>query len=90
MLYADLPCRKGKFTGTTPAVNAVNLCAPAETVSITPPGRKYDCKEHIAEQVTDKESANYCDYFSPNRETAGGKDTRKKDDARNAFDKLFG
>ena len=36
------------------------------------PGRKYDCKEHIAEQVTDKESANYCDYFSPNRETAGG------------------
>ncbi len=55
------------------------------------PGQQYDCKEHISEQVTDKESANYCDSYSPNRSTEQGSgEKKKKDDARNAFDKLFG
>ena len=54
------------------------------------PGRQYDCSEHISEQVTDKEAANYCDYFSANRKFAQGTGQTKADEARNTLDKLFG
>jgi hypothetical protein len=53
-------------------------------------GRQYDCSEHISEQVTDKEAANYCDYFSPNRSLLKGAGQTKADEARSTFDKLFG
>lgn len=48
------------------------------------------CREPQAEWVTDRERANFCDYFKPNNLMA--KDKGKSgplDDARNAFENLF-
>ena len=55
------------------------------------PGSQWDCRETISEAVRDKESANFCDWFSAADDSAGanGKNT-KAQNARNAFDKLFG
>lgn len=49
------------------------------------PGRNNQCAEPQAELVTDKEAANFCDYFEPrtvvnlvNRTSAGPDEARKK------------
>ena len=52
-------------------------------------GAHNDCRESSADMVTDKERANFCDYFRVK------KDCRVKPDndtsaARNAFNALFG
>jgi len=33
------------------------------------PGRPNDCQEPVAEPVTDKQRANFCDYFEPGSDT---------------------
>lgn len=56
------------------------------------PGAHWDCRETVAEQVTDKERANFCEYFRP-AESGGvipDSASSKEDDARSEFDKLFG
>jgi hypothetical protein len=63
------------------------------------PGSRGDCSETNAEPVTDKERANFCDWFSldpkfrkpaAGQPTAGqGKDQNKAAEARSAFDNLF-
>jgi hypothetical protein len=48
------------------------------------------CQEPIAEEVRDKERANFCDYFAPR---PGAYETRSRDEAaaaRAALDGLFG
>jgi hypothetical protein len=48
------------------------------------------CREPQAEWVTDRERANFCDFFTPNRNAKG--DPRKSavmQDARSAFENLF-
>ena len=46
------------------------------------------CREPQAEWVTDRERANFCDFFLPNTQKAGtGKSPSA--DARSAFDSLF-
>jgi hypothetical protein len=57
-------------------------------------GARGDCRETNAEPVTDKERANFCDWFSLNpayrNETSGKKDDMEKTKAaRTAFDNLF-
>jgi len=54
------------------------------------PGKNNQCAETQAEWVSDKERANFCDYFEPrttidlvNRTRSGPEDTRKR------FDSLF-
>ena len=54
------------------------------------PGKQYDCSEHITEPVRDKEAANYCDYFSPNRNISSSGRAARDDDALDKFNKLFG
>ena len=54
-------------------------------------GAHYDCKESVDFPVNDKESANFCDYFSVRFDF--GSDAKKNDKidaARNAFNNLFG
>ncbi len=45
-----------------------------------------ECKEPIADRITDKEKSNYCDYFKLN-DGVGVKD--KKDDLLAAANALF-
>jgi hypothetical protein len=51
------------------------------------PGRPNDCQEPVAEAVSDKVRANFCDYFEPtDRAYQAGPDP---DALRNAADNLF-
>jgi len=52
------------------------------------PGRSNDCVEPIADFVTDKFSANFCDYFQPHDMAYEDKQT-SSDDLRNAAEDLF-
>jgi hypothetical protein len=46
------------------------------------------CREPQAEWVTDREKANFCDFFIPNKLSPGAA-TRPASDPRSAFDNLF-
>lgn len=48
------------------------------------------CEEDRAEDVTDKESANFCDYFSPDPDAYQAKNSSKRTKAEEELAKLFG
>lgn len=52
-------------------------------------GSHNDCRESSAEYVSDKEKANFCDYFKAADSIASGS-ASKADDAKKAFNALFG
>ena len=55
------------------------------------PGSHYDCHETVQEIVTDKERSNFCDSFKIKRQWNGSAPKNDKaDDAKKAFDALFG
>jgi hypothetical protein len=55
------------------------------------PGRHNDCQEPVADAVTDKTRANFCDYFSPNPGAPQVTDQASSPDAlRAAAEALFG
>jgi hypothetical protein len=47
------------------------------------------CREPQAEWVTDREKANFCDYFTPNTRKDAKSKKASRDAARSAFDNLF-
>jgi hypothetical protein len=50
------------------------------------------CREPQAEWVTDRERANFCDYFKPNTQVAAARPKGASgplDEARSAFENLF-
>jgi hypothetical protein len=47
------------------------------------------CREPQAEWVTDREKANFCDFFAPNQARPGQGAKPSGGDARKAFDSLF-
>ena len=51
------------------------------------PGRANDCVEPVADAVTDKTRANFCDYFEPSSDAYTAK--ADADALRNAADQLF-
>lgn len=51
------------------------------------PGRANDCEEPVAEPVTDKQRANFCDYFEPSAKAHQGKADEER--MRAAADSLF-
>ena len=58
------------------------------------PGTRGDCRETSAEPQSDKERANFCDWFSLDqkyRSNSAGqiKEKEKADASRTAFDNLF-
>jgi len=54
-------------------------------------GSHYDCKESVDSLVSDKEKANFCDYFQVgNSFTNITFENKKAQDAKNAFNALFG
>ncbi len=46
------------------------------------------CREPQSEWVSDREKANFCDFFTPNKQAATGTSATKQD-ARKSFDDLF-
>ena len=47
------------------------------------------CREPQAEWVSDRERANFCDFFIPNKLMPSGKTTAGPGNSRSAFDGLF-
>lgn len=47
------------------------------------------CREPQAEWVTDRDKANFCDFFIPNRLSASATASSPVTDARSKFDSLF-
>ena len=54
------------------------------------PSNHFECRESVSENVTDKEKANFCDYFSLKTDITAADNSSKADDARAAFNALFG
>ena len=52
----------------------------------------FECRETVSEPVTDKERANFCDYFSVNKNLIppSSSSTDKAKAAKDAFNALFG
>ena len=50
----------------------------------------WDCRESIIEPVTDKEKANFCDYFRAKKTAGASEDNTKAKAAKDAFNALFG
>ena len=56
-------------------------------------GLQWDCRESITEPVREKDRANFCDYFRLREGRGGhpgGSSQQRAEQARSAFDKLFG
>ncbi len=53
------------------------------------PGLNNDCSEPVADYVTDKTRANFCDYFEPVRHNTGDRDAPSIDALRAAAEDLF-
>jgi hypothetical protein len=66
---------------------AVHCCRQCIHYSL---GAVEQCREDRAEPPTLKESANFCDFFSPRFTTAAGPSQSSKDLARARLDALFG
>lgn len=50
----------------------------------------HHCREPIAEEVKDKERANFCDFFRPKPDVYVAQDTTEADDAMETLEDLFG
>jgi hypothetical protein len=48
------------------------------------------CRETVAEEVKDKERANFCDYFKPREDAYSAKSTDAAEKAQAELDALFG
>ncbi|MDC7235271.1 MAG: hypothetical protein PQJ58_18710 [Spirochaetales bacterium] len=47
------------------------------------------CRESQAERVTDKDRANFCDYFEPSGKGGSSTAQKKAEEARNKLEDLF-
>lgn len=65
----------------------LHVCKLCEWYSI---GVAKQCREPIAEEVKDKERANFCDYFKPKQDAYSAKDTAAAAKAQAELDALFG
>ncbi len=54
------------------------------------PGSHWDCSESIREAVREKDRANFCDFFELASNFTGKSGKNKEDEAKNAFNSLFG
>ena len=48
------------------------------------------CREPVADEVNNKERANFCDYFKPRPDAYQARDVTGMTSARSALDTLFG
>ena len=84
---ADLSLPLSRFDecrGCRAPVHACRLCEFYQTTVAK------QCREPIAEEVKDKERANFCDYFKPRLGAHTPRNQQELDDARAALDAFFG
>jgi hypothetical protein len=65
----------------------LHVCKLCEWYSVTVAKQ---CREPIAEEVKDKQRANFCDYFKPRPGAYSKTDESASDQARSDLDALFG
>jgi hypothetical protein len=65
----------------------LHVCKLCEWYSVTVAKH---CREPIAEEVKDKQRANFCDYFKPRPGAYSKADVSASDQARSDLDALFG
>ncbi|MEK6300901.1 MAG: hypothetical protein AABO41_09285 [Acidobacteriota bacterium] len=53
------------------------------------PSMSNRCREPQAEWVSDREKANFCDFFTPNKSASAGGLNKPATSTRDAFDSLF-
>ena len=53
------------------------------------PSMSNRCREPQAEWVSDREKANFCDFFTPNKSASAGVLNKPAANPRDAFDSLF-
>lgn len=53
-------------------------------------GKAKHCREPIAEEVRDKQRANFCDYFRPKEGAYSNQEQAAADQAKAALEALFG
>jgi predicted RNA-binding Zn-ribbon protein involved in translation (DUF1610 family) len=53
------------------------------------PGRPNDCEEPMAEEVVDRERANFCDFFEPSSEAGAGEQASSQEELLKAAEDLF-
>ena len=87
-------CKKNTFNSTImrnsecPVCNAdLHSCLNCKFYSES---SHYECKETIEDFVSDKESRNFCDYFSPMQFFSPSDKQDKAQKAKDAFNSLFG
>ncbi len=83
----DYGFKPGRNTECPECRKPVHCC---KNCSFYKPGMKWDCSENISENVKDKESGNFCDYFVFGNSKSDGAGALKASDARKGFDNLFG
>jgi predicted RNA-binding Zn-ribbon protein involved in translation (DUF1610 family) len=84
---AELPAEKVYRTTVCPGCGkGVRVCLNCKFYS---PGSHWDCRETISEPVRDKDTVNFCDFFSLAEAKGGAEEPGGHGDTRQAFDKLF-
>ena len=65
----------------------LHVCKLCEFYDVT---KAKHCRETIAEEVRDKERANFCDYFKPREDAYSSKQLSAAEQARSELERLFG
>lgn len=83
----DLPRPISRHANCPACYEVVHCCRMCRWYA---PGKPGDCDHDRAEPPVEKESANFCDYFSPAFGRGRATDPDRQDEARSKLDSLFG
>ena len=83
---ADLTLPLGRLEECRTCRAELHVCKMCEWYSLSVAKQ---CRETVAEEVKDKERANFCDYFKPRAGAHSKTDVSAADRARSALDNLF-
>jgi hypothetical protein len=83
---ADLTLPLGRLEECRTCRAELHVCKMCEWYSLSVAKQ---CRETVAEEVKDKERANFCDYFKPRAGAHAKSDLSAADRARSALDNLF-
>ena len=96
---AELSCYRcgGSLAGLSLPLSRLDLCPHCgvhlhvcRMCSHYAPRLPEACDEDDAEEVRDKQTANFCDYFKPDPHVFDGRERQADQHARQALDALFG
>ena len=85
--FGDLPLPLSRFAECKACHAKLHACRQCEFYDTT---RAKSCREPIAEEVTDKKAANFCDYFRATADAWKPAHKDKAEQARSDLEALFG